>query len=246
LPLRLESLLPAFSSVEPLRPTPDAPPGLAIGQPTGAERPELRSGETSPLGQRRALEGEEQTPGESHLDTCTADSALEQQLDQQGDDDEAETLGCRALEGREETLGPSLADALQERMGKLDEALPLHRRLVEGQKQTLGASHANTLDTVATLASELEAQGKLDEALPLYRRLLYRRPTCTVICHSCRRSTSSARSQRCSRLGAAAWPHRRCACPCECVLLSVCLTLLRSDARLLSLHCAPSFTTQRK
>jgi hypothetical protein len=42
---------------------------------------------------------------------------------------------------------------------------------VEGQKQTLGASHANTLDTVATLASELEAQGKLPIPRPAPEQL---------------------------------------------------------------------------
>jgi tetratricopeptide (TPR) repeat protein len=94
---------------------------------------------------------------------------------------EAEQMYERALQGREEALGPthmSILDTvnnlgiLYTEQGKLVEAEQMYKRALQGREEALGPTHKSTLDTVNNLGVLYADQGKLGEAEQMYERAL--------------------------------------------------------------------------
>ena len=92
--------------------------------------------------------------------------------------DEAELLYQRALQIREQVLGPDHPDtagslnnlaALLKSQGKYDEAEPLYRRALQIREQVLGPDHPNTITTRKNFQIFLREQGREDEAASLTR-----------------------------------------------------------------------------
>ena len=99
----------------------------------------------------------------------------------QGQYDKAERLYNRALEGREEKLGPTHPDTLNtvqslavvyRNQGRYDEAEQLYNRALEGHEEKLGPMHPDTLIYGSGLALVYWNQGRYDEAEQLYGQAL--------------------------------------------------------------------------
>src|SRR6201992_4126876 len=99
----------------------------------------------------------------------------------QGKLDQAEEMHIRALQGREEALGPKHTSTLNtvnnlgllyRDQGKLDEAETMYTRALQGREDALGPKHTSTLNTVNNLGMLYKDQGKLDEAETMYKRAL--------------------------------------------------------------------------
>ncbi|KAH7126725.1 hypothetical protein B0J11DRAFT_460046 [Dendryphion nanum] len=122
---------------------------------------------------------------------CGVDSKTQVSLDavhllgllyvDQGKLDEAEKMYKRALEGKEEALGPkhtSTLDtvnnlgALYRDQGKLVEAEKMFKWALEGYEEALGPKHTSTLNTVGNLGALYRDQGKRDEAEKMFKRAL--------------------------------------------------------------------------
>ncbi len=94
---------------------------------------------------------------------------------------EAKPLYHRALEIREQVLGPDDPDiaqslnnlaSLYECQGKYEEAEPLYRHALEIRERTLGSGHPDTAQSLNNLAELYRVQGRYEEAEPLYLRAL--------------------------------------------------------------------------
>jgi tetratricopeptide (TPR) repeat protein len=94
---------------------------------------------------------------------------------------EAEAMYSRALQGKEEALGPkhtSTVDTvnnlglLYAHQGKLAEAEAMYSRALQGYEEALGPKHTSTLQTVNNLGLLYADQGKLAEAEAMYSRAL--------------------------------------------------------------------------
>ncbi|KAF7512688.1 hypothetical protein GJ744_000255 [Endocarpon pusillum] len=94
---------------------------------------------------------------------------------------EAETMYSRALQDKEEVLGPKHTSTLDtvnnlgilyKAQGKLAEAETMYNRALQGHEEALGPKHISTLDTVHNLGSLYEVQGKLTEAETMYNQAL--------------------------------------------------------------------------
>jgi tetratricopeptide (TPR) repeat protein len=94
---------------------------------------------------------------------------------------EAEQMYERALQGREEALGPTHMltlnivnnlGILYTEQGKLVEAEQMYKRALQGREEALGPTHKSTLDTVNNLGVLYADQGKLGEAEQMYERAL--------------------------------------------------------------------------
>lgn len=86
----------------------------------------------------------------------------------------------RALQGREERLGPDHTSTLATvnnlgnlyaSQGKIKEAEDLYQRALQGYEKALGPNHKSTIYTVNILGIFYSRQGKLDEA-EMYLRVL--------------------------------------------------------------------------
>jgi tetratricopeptide (TPR) repeat protein len=99
----------------------------------------------------------------------------------QGKLTEAEKMYLRALQGKEEALGPKHTSTLDtvnnlgilyRDQGKLPEAEEMYKRALQGCEEALGPKHISTLVTVHNLGSLYTDQGKLTEAEKMYLRAL--------------------------------------------------------------------------
>jgi tetratricopeptide (TPR) repeat protein len=99
----------------------------------------------------------------------------------QGKVDDAEAIYTRALQGKEERLGPDHRSTLSTinnlgslyvDHGKLADADAMYTRALRGYEQTLGCDHTSTLSTVHNLGNLYRCQGKLAEAEAMYTRAL--------------------------------------------------------------------------
>lgn len=95
---------------------------------------------------------------------------------------EAEALSLRALQIREQALGPDhpeVASSLHHlgylywSQGKYAEAEPLHVRVLQIREQVQGPDHPEVADTLNNLANLYRMQGRYAEAEPLYLRALH-------------------------------------------------------------------------
>ncbi|OAG00856.1 HET-domain-containing protein [Paraphaeosphaeria sporulosa] len=93
----------------------------------------------------------------------------------------AEAMYSRALQGREEALGPKHTSTLMTvnnlgnlyaDQGKLAEAEAMYSRTLQGKEEALGPKHTSTLSTVNNLGNLYADQGKLAEAEAMYSRAL--------------------------------------------------------------------------
>jgi tetratricopeptide (TPR) repeat protein len=94
---------------------------------------------------------------------------------------EAEKMYIRALQGKEEALGPdhpstldtvnSLGNLYMDQ-GKLAEAEKMYVQALQGKEEALGPDHPSTLNTVNNLGLLYAGQGKLAEAEKMYVRAL--------------------------------------------------------------------------
>jgi tetratricopeptide (TPR) repeat protein len=94
---------------------------------------------------------------------------------------EAEAMYHRALQGKEEALGPKHTSTLDtvnnlgslyRDQGKLAEAEAMYHRALQGYEEALGPKHISTLQTVNNLGLLYANQGKLVEAEAMYHRAL--------------------------------------------------------------------------
>jgi tetratricopeptide (TPR) repeat protein len=94
---------------------------------------------------------------------------------------EAEAMYSRALQGKEEALGPKHTSTLDTvnnlgllyaDQGKLAEAEVMYSRALQGYEEALGPKHTSTLNTVNNLGNLYANQGKLAEAEAMYSRAL--------------------------------------------------------------------------
>ena len=94
---------------------------------------------------------------------------------------EAEKMYIRALQGKEEALGPDHTSTLDTvnnlgnlyaDQGKLAEAEKMYIQALQGREEALGPDHTLTLDTVNNLGNLYADQGKLAEAEKMYIRAL--------------------------------------------------------------------------
>jgi tetratricopeptide (TPR) repeat protein len=94
---------------------------------------------------------------------------------------EAEKMYQRALQWREEALGPDHTSTLDtvnnlgnlyKSQDKLDEAEKMYQRALQGYEKACGLDHTSILDTVNNLGSLYADQGKVDEAEKMYQRAL--------------------------------------------------------------------------
>ncbi|RMZ81359.1 hypothetical protein DV738_g2165, partial [Chaetothyriales sp. CBS 135597] len=94
---------------------------------------------------------------------------------------EAENMYIRALQGKEEALGPDHTSTLDTvnnlgslytSQGKLAEAEKMYIRALQGKEKALGPDHTSTLDTVNNLGNLYSDQGKLAESEKMYIRAL--------------------------------------------------------------------------
>ena len=94
---------------------------------------------------------------------------------------EAEAMCTRALESKEEALGPKHTSTLDTvnnlgnfyaKHGKLAEAETMYIRALQGREEALGPKHISTLDSVNNLGVLYFAQGKLAEAEVICTRSL--------------------------------------------------------------------------
>jgi tetratricopeptide (TPR) repeat protein len=94
---------------------------------------------------------------------------------------EAEAMYIRALQGKEEALGPKHISTLQTvnnlgilytDQGKLAEAEAIYTRALQGKEEALGPKQLLTLQTVNNLGILFSDQGKLAEAEEMYNRAL--------------------------------------------------------------------------
>jgi tetratricopeptide (TPR) repeat protein len=94
---------------------------------------------------------------------------------------EAEKMYLRALQGKEEALGPKHTSTLNtvNNLGllyadqdKLAEAEKMYLRALQGKEEALGPKHTLTLNTVTNLGALYADQGKLAEAENMYLRAL--------------------------------------------------------------------------
>ncbi|KAF2678494.1 FabD/lysophospholipase-like protein [Lentithecium fluviatile CBS 122367] len=99
----------------------------------------------------------------------------------QGKLGEAEKMYMRALQGKEEALGPNHTSTLDTvnnlgllytNQGKLGEAEKMYMRSLQGYEEALGPDHTSTLDTVNNLGILYVNQSKLAEAEKMYIRAL--------------------------------------------------------------------------
>ncbi|KAL5326422.1 hypothetical protein ACEPPN_004107 [Leptodophora sp. 'Broadleaf-Isolate-01'] len=93
----------------------------------------------------------------------------------------AEAMFTRALQGKEEALGPEHISTLDtvhnlgilySDQGKLAEAEAMYTRALQGKEEALGPKHISTLNTVNNLGALYSDQGKLAEAEAMYTRAL--------------------------------------------------------------------------
>jgi tetratricopeptide (TPR) repeat protein len=93
----------------------------------------------------------------------------------------AEEMYIRALQGKEEALGPDHTSTLDtvhnlgtlySDQGKLAKAEEMYIRAHQGYKEVFGPDHISTLDTVNNLGLLYTGQGKLAEAEEMYIRAL--------------------------------------------------------------------------
>jgi tetratricopeptide (TPR) repeat protein len=94
---------------------------------------------------------------------------------------EAEAMYTRALQGKEEALGPkhtltlntvnNLGNVYADQ-GKLAKAEAMYTRALQGREEALGPKHTLTLLTVNNLGAFYADQGKLAEAEAMYTRAL--------------------------------------------------------------------------
>ncbi len=119
--------------------------------------------------------------GEPNLENinCIINSALFH--DKWSNSEETELLYRRALEMRNEILGPKhidTADSLNDlavflnNKGDFDEAEPLYRRALAIREKILGIKHPGTALSQHNLALLLNNKDEIDEAEPLYRNAL--------------------------------------------------------------------------
>ncbi|KAK7177848.1 NB-ARC and TPR domain protein [Paraphaeosphaeria sporulosa] len=94
---------------------------------------------------------------------------------------EAEAMYSRALQGKEEALGPKHTSTLDTvnnlgmlyaNQGKLAEAEAMYSRALQGYEEALGPKHTSTLNTVNNLGMLYANQGKLAEAETMYSQAL--------------------------------------------------------------------------
>jgi tetratricopeptide (TPR) repeat protein len=94
---------------------------------------------------------------------------------------DAEPLYQRALQIREQVLGPQHPDVAQglnnlaelyHTQGKYEEAEPLYQRALKIREQALGPQHPDVAQSLNNLAALYHEQGKYEEAEPLYQRAL--------------------------------------------------------------------------
>jgi tetratricopeptide (TPR) repeat protein len=94
---------------------------------------------------------------------------------------EAEKMYIRALQGKEEVLGPDHTSTLDtvnnlgtlyKKQSKLAEAEKMYIRALQGNEEALGPDHTSTLLTVNNLGTLYKNQGKLAEAEKMYIRAL--------------------------------------------------------------------------
>jgi tetratricopeptide (TPR) repeat protein len=99
----------------------------------------------------------------------------------QGNLTEAEQMYERALQGKEEALGPNHTSTLRTvdslgnlylRQGKVAKAEQMYERALRGTEEALGPNHISTLITVGNLGNLYREQGKLTEAEQMYERAL--------------------------------------------------------------------------
>ncbi|GAB7365990.1 hypothetical protein MBLNU230_g7317t1 [Neophaeotheca triangularis] len=94
---------------------------------------------------------------------------------------EAERMYTRALEGKEEVLGPKHTSTLgivnglgilYQRQYKLEKAEEMYVRALNGKEEVLGPKHISTLDIVNNLGNLYLSQGELEKAEEMYLRAL--------------------------------------------------------------------------
>jgi len=90
-------------------------------------------------------------------------------------------MNIRALQGREEALGPKHTSTLDSvhclgilyaDQGKLGEAEKMYMRALQGYEEALEPKHTSTLSTVNNLGNLYKNQGKLGEVEKMYMRAL--------------------------------------------------------------------------
>ncbi len=115
--------------------------------------------------------------GEEHPDTLASMYDLADLLQEQGRNDEAESLTVQVLETRQRTLGEEHPDTLdsmdvlawfRQDEGNLVEAERLKRHVLDARRRLVGEKNSGTQRAIASLANLLLVQGRLAEAKRLY------------------------------------------------------------------------------
>jgi tetratricopeptide (TPR) repeat protein len=119
--------------------------------------------------------------GEERLTVLVAINQLGMLYVDQGKLGKAEQMYERALQGKEEALGPihtSTLDTvgnlgiLYKDQGKLGKAKQMYEWALRGYEEALGPNHTSTLNTVSNLGTLYKDRGKLGEAEQMYERAL--------------------------------------------------------------------------